>query len=261
MDGTDGPRPIAAFDLDGTFFREHLLFMLFKTFFELHVFSRATQSAFEDLAIDYRDRKIPHVEYNEALITLFDENIRGVRVRDIMSAARRAARDYHGWVYTFTRSLFETLGTTHQRITITGAVKEVVEELVRYWPFEAVYATELAIKNGAFTGKHHKIHVDDKRDVLNQHVRATSAPFRDSVAIGDTGSDIVMLASVERPIAFNPNDALAEEAERRGWPIVIERKDCIYVVRKGSCRRFNIDDAAEAVAFVLSLDRGNGRGR
>ena len=33
---------------------------------------------------------------------------------------------------------------------------------------------------------------------------------------------------VQTPIVFNPNHSLFEVAHRRGWPIVVERKDVIY---------------------------------
>lgn len=248
------PKPVAAFDLDGTFFRRQLLELLFDTSFSLGLFPGPTQAMYEDLAIDFRDRKIRHAEYDAALVHMFDENIRGKRVQDVRAVAKRLARDHHDWVYTFTRSLYDRVVATHERITITGAVKEVVEEIVRYWPFVAAYTTELTVKAGKYTGKTHLIHANDKAQALRAHVMGAGAPYRDSIAIGDTENDIPMLGSVERPVAFNPNEELARVAEERAWPIVIERKDCIYVVRNASVRRFFIDDADGAVAHALGID-------
>jgi phosphoserine phosphatase len=37
-----------------------------------------------------------------------------------------------------------------------------------------------------------------------------------------------MLELVERPIAFNPNKKLCAHAKKKGWEIVVERKDVIY---------------------------------
>jgi phosphoserine phosphatase len=37
-----------------------------------------------------------------------------------------------------------------------------------------------------------------------------------------------MLEAVENPIAFNPNQTLYNHAKKRGWEIVVERKDVIY---------------------------------
>jgi phosphoserine phosphatase len=37
-----------------------------------------------------------------------------------------------------------------------------------------------------------------------------------------------MLELVQRPIAFNPERELAKIAMKRGWPIVVERKNVVY---------------------------------
>lgn len=255
MGKTDSPKPIAAFDLDGTLVREHLLFMLLGTFFELKIFSPAAEARFHDLCEDFNGRKIPHNEYSDALVKMFDLNIQGVSVHHVRYAAQRVARLHCDWLYSFTKALLETVKQTHECITITGAIKEVVEELAPYWGFSELYATEMCQRNDVYTGKTKCVPLRDKSAVLKKHMKKYCTPFRDSIAVGDTGSDIAMLAEVERPIAFNPNAELAAVAEKRGWPIVVERKDCIYVMRRTGYRRFPIEDAASAVDFILDLDR------
>jgi phosphoserine phosphatase len=37
-----------------------------------------------------------------------------------------------------------------------------------------------------------------------------------------------MLDLVERSICFNPNQKLYDHAKRRGWEVVVERKDVTY---------------------------------
>jgi hypothetical protein len=67
-----------------------------------------------------------------------------------------------------------------------------------------------------------------------------------------------MLMEVDHPIAFNPNAVLHDEAEKRGWVVVLERKDGIYVLFNGTSRRFRSSDeneALEAVMYVLSLPK------
>jgi hypothetical protein len=49
-----------------------------------------------------------------------------------------------------------------------------------------------------------------------------------SVGREDTLSDVGFLELVWTPIAFNPNRSLFEVAQRRGWPIAVERKDVSY---------------------------------
>lgn len=67
-----------------------------------------------------------------------------------------------------------------------------------------------------------------KRETLEAFVDAHHISLNDSIALGDTESDIPMLSMVERPICFNPNSVLYDDAKKRKWEIVVERKDVIY---------------------------------
>jgi hypothetical protein len=49
---------------------------------------------------------------------------------------------------------------------------------------------------------------------------------------------------------------LGTEAEKRDWPIVLERKDNIYVLSCGSSRRFPSTDARAAAHYVIGLPCG-----
>jgi phosphoserine phosphatase len=64
--------------------------------------------------------------------------------------------------------------------------------------------------------------------VLKRLITKHGLVWQDSVAVGDSGSDIAMLEAVEQPIAFNPDQKLFKAARERGWPIVVERKDVVY---------------------------------
>ncbi len=46
--------------------------------------------------------------------------------------------------------------------------------------------------------------------------------------MGDTETDISFLKMVDNPICFNPNKNLYNYAKKKGWEIVVERKDVIY---------------------------------
>lgn len=68
----------------------------------------------------------------------------------------------------------------------------------------------------------------DKAVILKRAVGKEGLALKGSVGVGDTESDIPFLKMVERPICFNPNKKLYRYAKRKGWPIVVERKDMIY---------------------------------
>lgn len=246
------PRPVAAFDLDGSLVREQLLVLLTKECFELDIFRTVAEVVFKEIRLQHRDRKITFEAYDRQIIALFIERIKGKLRSDVEIAAKRVYDKHRDWLYVFTRTLLAELKKTHSCITITGAMSEVVEKLAPYWGFEAAYATKLRVdKLGRYTGRHAALPVADKKKALLGHIAKTGQSLKGSVALGDTGTDIPLLASVELPIAFNPNDVLAAEAEKQGWPIVLERKDSIYVQCDGQYRRFSSVNAADAVQHIL----------
>lgn len=259
MGKTTGKKPVAVFDLDGSLVREQLLVLLTKECLEQQIFRKIVDRKFRKMRLAHRDRKTTFEVFDKQLIELFTERIKGKLKGDVEEAAEVVAEKHRDWLYVFSRTLLDRLKGTHECVTITGAMVEVVALLAPYWGFEHFYGTELEIDElGRYTGKNLSLPVADKKAALAGHLEKTGAGLEGSVALGDTGSDIPMLEMVELPIAFNPNVVLATEAEKNGWPIIVERKDCIYVLGGGGGKRFSRLDADQAVDYVLGLSAGGG---
>lgn len=255
-DHTHAPaRPVAVFDLDGSLMREQLLALMVRESIDGGLFSPEAATEFRGLYKEFQDRKIAFEVYDRKLIEIFTRHIIGQEVAAIEEVARRVAIRHCDLLYTFSRSLLAELQATHQCITVTGALHEVVKQLAPYWGFEHFYATELEVVDGKYTGRDRKVHFHDKERTLRSHLALPGVTHLGLVALGDTFSDASMLALAELPIAFNPNDRLTAEAEKRGWPIVVERKDCIYVMRSGSYRRFHIAESRGAVRYLIENAR------
>ena len=68
----------------------------------------------------------------------------------------------------------------------------------------------------------------EKPIALAELVAKHGLSYDESIAVGDSESDIPMLEAVSTPIAFNPTKALYEHARAAGWKIVVERKNVVY---------------------------------
>jgi phosphoserine phosphatase len=68
----------------------------------------------------------------------------------------------------------------------------------------------------------------DKKVLVESFIDAHHLSLKKSIGIGDTESDISFLQMVQEPICFNPNSHLYEIAKKKGWKVVVERKDVIY---------------------------------
>ncbi|HBW74174.1 MAG: HAD hydrolase, family IB [Candidatus Magasanikbacteria bacterium GW2011_GWA2_45_39] len=109
----------------------------------------------------------------------------------------------------------------------------MVHEFARMSGFDQFYGTVYEVNaQGFFTGK--ALYLDfiyDKARVLEHAMKEHGLTLKGSFGVGDTENDIPFLKMVDHPICFNPNTALYAHARRRGWEVVVERKDVIYTLQ------------------------------
>jgi HAD superfamily phosphoserine phosphatase-like hydrolase len=246
-------RPVAVSDIDGTLFRRQTIEMLTKAFIDHRVFPATLRRPFTELTKHLRDSRIDYVEYDLRLIGIYLSGMTGANAEDVTRVSRIVAEENGGYVYAFTRLFLERFAATHQRIAITGANDHVMRHLGPAWGFEHVYGTVLEVKDGFYTGGEVSVPVRDKARALRAHIDAGHAVLDGSVGIGDTASDISMLAMVTYPVAFNPDFDLRQAARRHHWPIVTEKKNAIVVQCCGHDVDFHRNDASAAVDHVINL--------
>ena len=107
-----------------------------------------------------------------------------------------------------------------------------MDEFCQAYGFDKVYGRIYEIgPQDRFTGTVTDEHIIENKAAIVQRVlqNFSTAPTH-TLAVGDTEGDIPLLEAVEEAICFNPNQTLYEHAKRRGWSIVVERKDVIYKI-------------------------------
>jgi phosphoserine phosphatase len=112
-------------------------------------------------------------------------------------------------------------------LAISGSHQQIIDKLAGHYGFDDAVGQVYEVKDGAFSGEHTRpMHHKDVvlQELIDKHGLTTSG----SIAVGDSESDIAMLAVVEQPIAFNPTRGLFNEATDRGWRVVVERKNVVY---------------------------------
>jgi phosphoserine phosphatase len=70
--------------------------------------------------------------------------------------------------------------------------------------------------------------IQDKAAIFAHVMKKFDGSQKNSIAVGDTESDIPMMRLAADAIAFNPNQKLYRYAKKKGWKIIVERKDVIY---------------------------------
>ncbi len=221
--------PLAIFDVDGTLFRRGLLPALTRRLVDEGVFPERVR---EELSRDYYawvDRQGSYEVYDELVVRLFLRELKGVLVTELRRYARVEVEAHGRRLHIYTRDLALRLKQAgYYLIAISGSPTEILEIFLKPLGFDRAWGTVLGQEEARYTGEILDHPFSDKRGVLNGFLSEAGLSLAGSVGVGDTLSDAGFLELVEVPIVFNPNRSLFEVAHRRGWPIVLERKDVVY---------------------------------
>lgn len=226
---------LAIFDIDGTIFRSSLAVELIHELVAQGIFP---QKAFLEIEVDYLawlNRKGTYENYLGQLINLLLKYLPGSSEHKVKAIGQDILTKKREQVYRYTRDLIHKFyAKKYHLLAVSGSPNFLVEDFAGSFNFHASFGTEFIVEHGKFTGGVLKIGDQDKLKTVQSYLaqKHLQADWPRSFAIGDTLSDATLLAKVGHPIAFNPNQGLATLARKKHWPIVIERKDCIYALQK-----------------------------
>mgnify|MGYP001587263655 CR=1 FL=1 len=229
----DAQKPLAFFDIDGTFIRSSLLIELCRNLVRFGVFPQLAERELDATRMAWEERRASYYPYIMAVVDVYYRYLAGCDVAQVAHVGRITAHEQHNRVYVYTRELIQRLRATHTLIAISGSPEVVVQPLTHAWGFDPklVFCSTAETTDGRYTGRRIiKMVEDGKQRFVDACIANSShATLTNSVGIGDTEADIAFLERVAHPIAFNPTAELARIAHTRGWRIVIERKDAIWV--------------------------------
>ncbi|MEK7150903.1 MAG: HAD-IB family phosphatase [Patescibacteria group bacterium] len=226
-------RKVAIFDIDGTIFRSSLLIELVEALIEEGIFPKATSRQYAKAYQRWLDRKDSYEKYISGVVLAFRGHIRGVEHSDFLRVSNMVTAFHKDRVYRYTRDLIKEL--KHKKyflLAISNSPKEIADTFAATMGFDKVYGRiyEVNVKK-KFTGKMlFEDLVIDKAKLFRRAVEKENLVFKGSIGVGDSEADIRFLSLVDLPICFNPNKKLYEHAKRKGWRVVVERKDMIYTL-------------------------------
>ncbi len=224
-------RKVAIFDIDGTIFRSSLLIELVDTFIIQGIFPKKAARLYERPHKEWMDRKENYGGYIHGVIKAFDKYVRGVSRKDLIKVAKKVASLHKDRVYRYTRDLVRELKKkNYYLLAISHSPKYITQEFGKKLGFDKIYGRLFEVdQDNRFTGALlYPDLIEDKAKILMRAVEKANLTLKNSVGVGDTETDISFLELVDRPICFNPNSRLYGVAKKRGWSIVVERKDVVY---------------------------------
>lgn len=227
-------RPFAAFDIDGTLLRWQLYHALNDALVKRGSIDAAAFQRARDARMNWKRRSGEDAfkEYEKVLVEVFDDALSDLTVEAAEAAVGQVFSEYRDQVYTYTRDLMKELRRKgYVLFAVSGSPLFIVERFAEYYGFDDWVGTKYPTADGRFAGTK-ELSLGKKHELLQDLIEKHGAIQADSLAIGDTESDIDMLAMAERAIAFNPSKKLFQHAEKQGWEIVIERKNVVYKLER-----------------------------
>ena len=219
------------FDVDGTIFRSSLLIELVDALWQEDIFPAHVPQEYNDAFDAWLERRGSYEDYINAVVKVFDANLNGVPYADFLRIAERVALFHQNRTYRFTRDLVRELKRkNYYLLAISQSPKTILDGFCKDLGFDKVYGRIYeSDEKEVLTGKVvYQDLIEDKGKVLTRAIQKENLTLSGSVGVGDTDGDISFLAMVSRPVCFNPNKKLYQYAKRRGWEIVVERKDVVY---------------------------------
>jgi HAD superfamily hydrolase (TIGR01490 family) len=223
-------RPFAVFDIDGTIIRWQLYHAISDALAHKGVIDKKSFEGVKAARMDWKRRSAQESfrEYEQALVRVFEQELKGLSADDLRLAAEEVFDEYKDQVYTYTRDLIRTLKAKHYLLfAISGSPDIIVQKLADYYGFDDFAASSYEIRDDHFTGAI-DLSIGKKAALLRGLIDKHHASLSGSIAVADGEGDIDMLNMVEQPIVFNPSKQLINYATKKHWPVVVERKNVIY---------------------------------
>lgn len=222
-------KPVAIFDIDGTFFRWQLFHELVFQLKDMGCFSKEIAKKLDETFLKWQGLQATWSEYEDQVVKAIEDSITSISPKKVEQAAQNIINKSGHEVYAFTAQLAQKLKKEgYFLLAITGSQQEIAELFAKKHGFDDCIGLIHERKNDRYTGKYERFIVNKKLFLAKQYIDKHNLSLEESYGIGDSASDIDILHLVTHPIAFNPSKELLDEAQARKWPIVIERKNIMY---------------------------------
>jgi HAD superfamily hydrolase (TIGR01490 family) len=225
-------KKFAVFDIDGTIFHWQFFHELFDELVEAHVITQAIAGPVLDNRRKWRQGIMEWNQYELSLVAALNTGIVGIEKQVLESISDRIVTAKGKVLYHYTRDLLSKLQSEgYVTIVISGSQQTLVERFARTYNIDIALGLDYEFSDNKLVSIKRSVY-GQKDTLLKQTVQDYDLSWKDSYAVGDTSGDAAMLALVEHPIAFNPDEKLLSIAKEKGWKIVIERKRIAYTLEK-----------------------------
>ncbi len=221
------------FDVDGTLSRDDGLELLISSLVKKNFLPKKVGTFDYDLLRrSWKNREVSFNDYLKIVINQV-QHIKNLS-KDVLEEIVDEIQAESGNYYLFTWLLLMRLKAMgYKLIAISGSPDFFLCKFLKKAGIfvDEMNSTKYIFENGLFTGKIDLTIIEDKGAFILKKYKK-KFDFSRCVALGDTLNDVKMLEKVGNAITINPTYELAKIAQKRKWPVAIERKDLILIFPK-----------------------------
>ncbi|MEK7599283.1 MAG: HAD-IB family hydrolase [Patescibacteria group bacterium] len=227
-------RRLVVYDIDGTLFRLSLLVELVNSLVASNIFPQAAKETINKDYLDWINREGDYEKFIRQMVRVYQKYIVGWDKATINEISQEVVDFQKKKVYCFTRdAIREYKNKNYFLLAISGSPEDIVQKFADYFGFDRAFGSVWEVREGRFTNRVYD-GAKNKKQIFKMFLESNAkyTGLDGSIAFGDTESDIPILKMVDYPVVFNPSLDLANLAVKKGWRMVVERKNVIYRLDK-----------------------------
>lgn len=245
-------RPLFASDIDRTLHPDVLGHLLWKTLSDQGLISRDVWygETISRARTAWEHREIPHNQYSQTLVDEYFryEALKGMHPSQVIPVCEALAQEHGAHTCIFPRLLLAAVKHTgYFTVAISGSPQQIIDAFCQRWGFDQAIGSELHTDEaGRFTSINELTvrHFHDKAGVIHRLLADQTLSLDQSIAIGDSATDLGMLRLVEYPIAMNPSAELLAAARKHHIPVVRECDDGVIVMLRSRNDRETLEEVS-----------------
>lgn len=218
---------VAFFDVDQTLVKDFSGITFLEFAAKNDLFDKEQLNILLKARKDFEEGTIDYIDLSGTWGETIAKGLKGKKQEDLRTIAKSFWSEiepkFPSWV-TGLISLFNNEGFT--TIAVSGSNEELLDLYKERLGFTQVFATELEVVDGVYTGNMSRNLVldEEKNKVIDAVSRDNDIDFDSSYGFGDSEHDRSFLDRVGNPVAVNPGKRLREHAEKNGW-LIFEMSD------------------------------------
>jgi HAD superfamily hydrolase (TIGR01490 family) len=228
---------VAALDIDGTLHPGALGLELLQALTENGISDQSKAKDVFEVVNRYRLNQIDFQTMSTRAYTLYAEAITGISQTRMQQIANQVWLQERTNLFPFVPKLLDILKSQgYSVVLISGSPNEIVRCLADEFGISKYQGSVFVTSQGKYTGEISLLSgsIGKKRSIFLQMIKDWRVNLEESLAIGDSITDMALLEIVSKSVVFEPHPSLMLVAQEKGW-LVTNRNDIIkHIIELGN---------------------------